>query len=228
MSPTPTLTPTPTATGTANSSDLIFVDSFESGNLSAWASNSTDAGDLSVSPSAALVGSQGLQAVIDDVNAIYVTDDRPNAERHYRMRFYFDPNSLAMANGDSHLIFRGYSGTKTVVTRVEFGFSAGSYQIKAAVMSDGSTWTETNWFPISDAPHFIELDWRAATLVGVNNGGLSLWIDGVQQADLIYIDNDTWRLDRVQLGALASLDAGTRGSYYFDGFESRRQTYIGP
>ena len=24
------------------------------------------------------------------------------------------------------------------------------------------------------------------------------------------------------------IDAGTRGTYYFDAFESRRQTYIGP
>jgi hypothetical protein len=35
-------------------------------------------------------------------------------------------------------------------------------------------------------------------------------------------------LDRVRLGALASIDAGTSGTYYFDTFESRRQTYIGP
>ena len=60
--------------------DLIFADGFESGNLSAWTSNTIDLGDLSVSTAAALIGSQGLQAVIDDANTIYVTDDSPNAE----------------------------------------------------------------------------------------------------------------------------------------------------
>jgi len=30
------------------------------------------------------------------------------------------------------------------------------------------------------------------------------------------------------LGALAGMDAGTSGTYYFDAFESRRQNYIGP
>jgi hypothetical protein len=30
------------------------------------------------------------------------------------------------------------------------------------------------------------------------------------------------------LGAVAGIDAGTRGTYYFDAFESRRQNYIGP
>jgi hypothetical protein len=78
------------------------------------------------------------------------------------------------------------------------------------------------------APHSIELDWRAATGAGANNGGLTLWIDGSQKADITGIDNDTRRIDRVQWGATTGLDTGTRGAYYFDVFESRRQTYIGP
>ncbi len=41
-------------------------------------------------------------------------------------------------------------------------------------------------------------------------------------------DNDTRRIDRVRLGAVAGIDTGTRGTYYFDAFESRRQTAIGP
>jgi hypothetical protein len=86
----------------------------------------------------------------------------------------------------------------------------------------------TNWFTINDAPHFIELDWRAATVPGANDGGITLWIDGAQQADLIGVDNDTRRIDRVRLGALTGIDTGTRGTYYFDAFESRRQTFIGP
>jgi len=42
------------------------------------------------------------------------------------------------------------------------------------------------------------------------------------------MDNDTRRIDRVRLGAITGIDAGTRGTYYFDAFMSRRQTYIGP
>jgi hypothetical protein len=30
------------------------------------------------------------------------------------------------------------------------------------------------------------------------------------------------------LGALASIDSETRGTYFFDAFDSRRQSYIGP
>jgi len=194
----------------------------------AWTSSSTDLGDLSVSTTAALIGSQGMQAVIDDANTIYVTDDRPTAEPRYRARFGFDPNSIAMASGDAHYVFKGFIGTSAEVVRVEFRRFSGTYQIRAALVDDGTTWTLTNWSTISDAPHFIELDWRAATAVGANNGGLTLWIDGTQQADLVGVDNDTRRVDRARLGALTGIDAGTSGTYYFDAFESRRQTFIGP
>jgi len=104
----------------------------------------------------------------------------------------------------------------------------GNYQLRARLANNATTWTNTNWFTTSDAPHFIELDWRAATAPGASDGNLTLWIDGVEQADLTSVDNDTWRIDRARLGALAGIDAGTRGIYYFDAFESRRQSYIGP
>ncbi len=225
---TPTATQTSSFTPTLSASDLIFADGFESGNLSAWTSSTTDLGDLSVSISAALIGSQGMQAVIDDNNTIYVTDDTPNAEPRYRARFYFDPNSIPMANNDAHFIFKGFVDTSTEVLRVEFRNSSGAFQIRAALVDDGSNWTNTNWFTITDASHSIELDWQAATGAGANNGGLTLWIDGTQQASLTAIDNDTRRIDRARLGALTGIDTGTRGTYYFDAFESRRSTYIGP
>jgi hypothetical protein len=185
-------------------------------------------GDLSVTASAALVGTQGMQAIIDDTNTIYVTDDNPNLETRYRARFYFDPNSITMASGDAHFIFKGFMGTSTDVFQVEFRNSAGVYQIRGKLMNDSSAFVLTNWFDLSDAPHAIEVDWRAASGVGANNGGLTLWIDGIQKADVTGVDNDTWRIDRARLGALAGMDAGTSGTYYFDAFESRRQSYIGP
>jgi hypothetical protein len=181
-----------------------------------------------VSATAALIGSQGMQAVIDDIANIYVTDDSPTAEPRYRARFYFDPNSITMASGNAHFIFNGFMGTSTAVLRMEFRYFSGAYQVRGKLIDDGSTWMNSNWFTISDAPHFIEVDWRAATGVGANNGGLTLWIDGGQQADLTGIDNDTRRIDRARLGAITGIDTGTSGTYYFDAFESRRQTFIGP
>jgi hypothetical protein len=231
-SPTPTFTSTPTNTATATSTptqtntpgglDIIFSDSFETGDLSGWSSSTTDGGDLSVSPSAALAGNQGLLATVDDNNPIYVVDDSPNAEPLYQARFSFDPNSIAMVAGNSHFILGGYSGASRVVLRIGFRFANGVYSLNAGILSDSSTWVNTNWFPISDAPHIIELDCLAASATGANNGSLAFWIDGTQLAAITGIDNDTWRTDRVEFGALSGMDSGTRGSYFFDAFESWR------
>lgn len=227
--PTPTHTPTatpPTATPIVSgtpTSDLIFADGFESGNLSAWTSSVTDGGDLSVQASAALTGSFGLQALLDDNVALYVTDDRPASERSYQARFRFHPHGLTMANGDSHFIFYGYTGASIPVLRLELRFAAGAYQLRSGLRTDGNTWiTSSAWFPISNAPHQLELNWWAATANGANDGALTLLIDGGQKANLLGVDNDTRRIDRVRLGAIAGIDAGSRGSYSFDAFTARR------
>lgn len=226
---TPTLTHTLTPSATPGVSDLIFADGFESGNLAAWSSSMVDGGDLSASPSAALLGSQGLQALIDDNNSLVVIDESPALETRYRARFYFDPNSIPMTIGDAHLIFLGSSGGGTVQhLQLELRFQATGYEVRALLMNDAKTMIATSWLPLSDAPHALELDWRASTAVGANNGGLTFWIDGVQQADLTSVDNDTRRIDQARLGAVSGVDSGTRGTYFFDAFESRRLTYIGP
>jgi hypothetical protein len=211
--------------------DSIFADGFESGNFAAWSANTNDAGDLSVSPGAKLVGSWGLQAVIDDANAIFVRDDTPNAESRYRARFYFDPNSIPMVSGDAHFIFKGFSGTSSSyveLVRVELHRTSTAYEVRASLLNDSTTWTNTAWVTIQDASNSIELDWRAATSAGANDGALTLWVNGAEQPQLTGIDNDTRRIDFIRLGALTGIDTGTRGTYYFDAFASNRQNYIGP
>jgi Calcineurin-like phosphoesterase len=232
---TPTLAPTNTATPTTTPTpviDPIFADGFESGDFSAWSSSATDGISLRVNSTSALIGNYGLQAIIDDNNSIYITDSTPNAEPRYRARFYFNPNSIVMADKDAFYLLYGYSGTSTGVLRVEFRYFKLNYQLRAALRNDGSGWTNSSWVNISDGPHSIEFDWQAATAAGGNNGSLALWIDGgidgLPNASLTGIDNDTRRIDQIQFGAESGIDVGTRGTVYFDAFESRRQSYIGP
>jgi hypothetical protein len=189
---------------------------------------STDPGDLSASSSAALVGNQGLQVVIDDNNPMYVADDSPESEAHYRARFYFDPNSILMASGNAHYIFSALMGNTVEVVRLSFRFSSGSFQLSGIVLSDSSTSISTNWTAVSDAPHVIELEWQASSAPGTNNGILRIWLDGVQIAELTNVDNDTQRIDLTVFGPYFGIDTGTRGTYFLDAFESRRNTYIGP
>ena len=178
---TPTATPTDTSTPTVtptSSGDFIFADGFESGDFSAWTSSTTGGGDLSVTNAAALVGTYGMSTVIDDNNAIYVTDDSPDGETQYRARFYFDPNSISMANNDNHTILYAYKGTYLPAMRVELRYYSGNYQIRAQARKD-SLFVNTSYYTITDDEHYIEIDWKAAASPGANNGELTLWIDGV-------------------------------------------------
>ena len=98
----------------------------------------------------------------------------------------------------------------------------------AGLLTNGGSFTNTTRFAITNATHYVEVDWRASTGPGANNGGLTLWIDGVQRVDLTGVDNDTLRVESVRLGAVSGIGTTINGSHYLDAFESRRQTYIGP
>jgi len=115
-----------------------------------------------------------------------------------------------------------------VVLRIEFRYSSSSYQLRAGLVDNGTTWSTSSWLAIADAPHYVEMDWQTAMAAGAGTGYLTLWIDGVQRANLTGVDNDTRRIDRVRLGPVAGVDNGTRGTYYLDAFESRPSTYVGP
>jgi hypothetical protein len=210
--------------------DMIFEDGFESGGLTRWSSATIDGGDLSVSGAAALAGtSSGLQAFVNDTNSLFVEDDTPNAESRYRARFYFDTNGFDPGESQSHfrirvLVVQG-SGFRliTIVLKRQLG----AYSIEARVRRNDGTRADTGFFPISDGPHFVELDWQRSTGPGAFNGSLQFWIDNASVATLTGIDDDLVPVDQVRMGAL-SLKTGAAGTLYFDQFESRRQRLIGP
>jgi hypothetical protein len=206
----------------------IFSDDFEVGDFSKWAACSTDSGDLQVNHSAAIFDNYGMQALIDDTTPIYCTDTLPFFETQYRARFHFDPNSISMAAGDTHVIFGGYREVSDQVVRVLLRRQANSYQARAGLVDDGSTWMNSNWFNIKDGQHAFEIAWKASSDAEAKNGELAFWIDGNREANLTGIDNYTLRIDQARLGAVDALDDGTRGIYFFDAFESRRESYIGP
>jgi hypothetical protein len=101
---------------------------------------------LGASLSAAPAGSEGLQALIDDNNSLFVVDQSPTAETRYRVRFYFDPNSISMATGNVRLLFQGFSGSGTTqVLQLELRFQATGYELRALLVNDAKEWTSTSW-----------------------------------------------------------------------------------
>ncbi|MGE5249522.1 MAG: hypothetical protein ACM3QS_04850, partial [Bacteroidota bacterium] len=133
-----------------------------------------------------------------------------------------------MQDGNLHVIFSGIADPAVPVLRVELRRYSGRYELRAGLLNDAAAWIFTPWLGISDARHYFELDWRASASPGENNGGLTLWLDGIWRYNRTGVDNDSRRIDRIRLGALAGIDPGTRGIYYLDAFVSRRRSYIGP
>jgi hypothetical protein len=178
------------------------------------------------------VGSYGMKAILDDNVSIYVTDWSPFDETRYRGRFYFDPNTITVANNNAHYLLFVLNRDNVVVARLELRRYNNTYQVRSGVVNDGSTWSNSAWFTITDAPlrrapHKLEIDWRASSAPGANNGGITFWVDDVQRGNFTNIDNDTRKVDYVQWGAVSGVDSGTRGTYYFDDFVARRESYIG-
>jgi hypothetical protein len=206
--------------------DLIFTDSFESGDLAAWSAVNGN-GDLPVTAEAAMVGAYGMETVINDTALLYVTDWSPFAEKQYRARFVVDANSLAMLDGRSHVVFQALTGSSKAVARVELRFKSGNYEIRAGLLSDANQWINTSWWYIDDGPQTVELHWWAASSSGSPDGGLTMWINQIQSETRGNVENFGLQVDFVRLGIVAGVDAGTLGSMYFDAFDSHRETPIG-
>jgi hypothetical protein len=212
--------------------DLVFADTFDSGTVSNWSSAATGGGDLTVTPGAALGGTaHGLQAVVNDTTGLFVHDDAPADENRYRSRFYFDPNGFDPGVAQAHLRTRIFIGFEEAPNRRLFAvvlrLQGGQYALMGRARRDDNGQTNTGFFPISDAPHWIELDWRRASGPDALDGSFQMWIDGVSVSTLTGLDNSVSALDFVRLGAL-SVKSGAAGTMLYDEFVSRRETFIGP
>jgi hypothetical protein len=212
--------------------DLILRDNFEDGTLGAWSSSVTDGGDLSVSILAGLnFTTAGMQGRVDDTAAIYVQDDRPDDEGRYRARFYFDPNGFDPGEGQNHFrtrIFIAFSEAPTRrVAAVVLRRLGGEYSIRIRARRDDGTRADTPFIPITDAPHAIEFDLRRASSPGGDDGYLEMYVDGGPVYLLSAYANSLAEVDFVRMGAL-SVKAGASGTMYWDEFESRRLSSIGP
>jgi hypothetical protein len=205
--------------------DPIFSDDFETGDYGNWGQVVSDGGDLSVTSGAALEGSYGMQVVVNDANNVYLGDFSPALEPRYRARFYFDPNTIDLPNGNTFEIFVGYNVSRSFqVTLKRYG---GEYRLIVSAWTDGEVKVPSSEYSIGDHLHAIEIDYRVATSDGANDGYLTLWIDGVLAADLTGVDDDTRQVDYVRLGVTYPTHPETSGTVYFDGFISDRSEYIG-
>lgn len=194
---------------------------FETGDLTEFSSAVTDGGNLSAQVAAALHGSYGLNCLINDTNEIYVQDDTPNNETRHRGRFYVDPNTLTITNGQVISLAKGLIITPSGAFGVYLKFlTATGYYISAWSRKDDGSFLYTSDYAITDAVHWVEVDWKASSAALANNGFTSLWIDTLTapKETLSNIDNDTRVIDLTRLGP-QNIAASTSGTIYLDDYD---------
>jgi RHS repeat-associated protein len=212
---------------TLPSPEEIFADGFESNDLSAWNSAETDGGDLGVTAGAALYDTYGLQAVVDDGSPLFVQDNSPLSEPHYRARFYFDPNSIYIPDDYGLTLLEGRDLAAGTVFRVGLRYSDDEYEVGATIIDDSQQSTGTDWTVVADEPHAVEVEWLAAGDAESTDGGLIFWVDGEEAGYIPWIDNDTHRVDQVRLGVPGMSSTSISGTLYIDDFVSHHSEYIG-
>ena len=213
--------------------DSLFAYDFETGSLSGgpngqnppgWITPTPQDDDLAASEAADYWGDYGLRTEIDDNGDLYVQDDTPDDETHYRARFYLHPNGVSMTMTPTPDVLDLFSGRDngTPVFHVQMQHTEDGYQVRAGLMDNASNWTETNWYPIANNWTAVEVEYQAAEA----DSSLGLWLGGSLKQTLSHVDNDDHPITEVRLGAMG-VESGTRGAIYFDDFESRRFSLIG-
>lgn len=153
----------------------------------------------------------------------YGRKTQADTTRHYRLRFYLDPNTLTMAGADSFTCCRiASSFGGNVVADVYLQYDGANYEFDGAVYDDAAAATGFTATDITDAPHWVEVYvLRAETNVS-SDGELTWWIDGTEIESVTGLDNYDLFLGmtETQLGAVAGVDAGTSGTFYVDELEA--------
>ena len=205
----------------------LFADGFEDGTLNAWdAHNETGGGDLSVAEAAKLHGNYGLSILVNDVTDTVLFDILPSNQTRYRARFYFDPNTITMAEGKKLRPLSIINSSWVRMGHVYFIYSDSLYKIYIHANTDTSNLYSAS-YTITDAPHCIEIDWFASSGAGNNDGFMTLWIDGIEKETLASIDNDTKLIYIAKFGA-SDKETNISGTFFLDDFASNNDgTAIG-
>jgi cysteine-rich repeat protein len=208
----------------------LFADGFESADTSRWHASATGTGDLTVAHEGALDGIFSLQGVVNDTQGLFVQNDSPDDEDRYRARFRFDPNGFDPGEALNRFRTRIFIAFEEAPSRrlmaVVLRRIGGEYALMARARRDDNSQANTGFFAIADGPHWIELDWRRST-TDAGDGSLQFWIDGELRSTLTSLQNRISQVDFVRLGAL-SVKEGAVGTIFWDHFDSRRETAIGP
>ena len=222
-----------------------------------WSLVQNPTGKLDVTAAAAHNGTAcGLQLAIEEQQGgaarHWVQDDSPSSELRYRTSFCFNPNGIELPSTGTERRMKihiascgspagpdqcfGFDNLMLKFDNTNANMATPDYRIIGYVRDDnqpGANRRNVFNFPVPDAPFRLEYD----LLFGDNNTGhLKVWIDANAETDTPVLDLTGLSLPAAkfkginlarigQMGVHESIAAGQ--TYYFDEFESRRQTFIG-
>jgi hypothetical protein len=198
------------------SADAIGKVTFEKGDKSEFDSITDPDSDLTVSGTAAMVGSYGLEVLIDDTNPCYGSLDNISLSGYYYGSFRIDPNTLTMGDEDGLGIFRTtVAGASAYLVNISLIKSSGTYRLNVETREDDLTIHGSGWKVISDQP--TKLEWLLKE--GTGDGWFKVWIDDSLEYTVGSLDNDTAfaDVDDVYFGHWIGADyPTTQGTFYLD------------
>lgn len=209
----------------------LFTIDLEEGNLTDFDST-TGTGLSAIAPG--LIASVWCMAVANaDANARYGQIAAASDKDHVRLFFSLDPltiDPLVMANNDIFTVLLCQDNSSNDAFRVELGYTtAAGFRVRPGIYTDGAAWSDGAWVAISTNEHFIEVEWKASSGAGADNGLIKMWVDvygdvngnlgdpfSSPDSSITGIDNDTRAARIFRLGAPVGLDAGTSGTLWVD------------
>ena len=206
---------------------LLFEDDFETGNFNNWTRVNTGNGYLYPCTDAAINGSFGACVDRGTDKRKQLIDETPVDQTSFSARFNIDINSLSMAEGTRFRFAQVKMGAQRpffIVLR----YLGGKYHIQLNTLQDDLTKIKTGWYPLSDAPHTIEVDWEAASSDGANDGWVKLYLDDALLQTLGSLDNDTIFVYSFKLGFTSRLTGKLiSGIFYLDDVATSNTGHIG-
>ena len=207
------------------SGETVWKDDFEESTLTPpWdaavqgGTKSSDLWTVSAPAFTPVLGNQSLLVEVNDATDTYVQHNLSGGQSEVRVRFYFHPNNILMANGNSLTLFTYNNSSGAAVAKIALQYSNGVYQVQASAMDNSSNWQNGNWFTIGNQWNALEMDLESAA----NSGSLGFWVNGAFKQTIIGINNGNQQVSQERLGAMSVNITNVGQSYdqiLYDAFE---------
>lgn len=175
---------------------------------------------------AAISGLKGLEIDLGAIAASgldygYLHGVGPADPTTFNLRLLLDPQDVALADGDEFILAGGldsdFAGERHLLLKVG-GTGGGDLEIWAEDRG-GAQPRLTQRLALDRDVHAVELQWRASSEPGAEDGSLRLSIDGVELGTAEGLDNAGRRVDGFHIGGI-SVPPGAQRYLFVDNVET--------